>query len=64
MEIQRVDTRQVSVLDEAAQLADLIVKGNDLLNKAEEAARRIEERCLNAMRTNPDNRERPSSRSA
>ena len=54
MEIQPVDARQVSVLDEAAQLADLIVKGNDLLNKAKEAARRIEERCLNAMRTNLD----------
>ena len=42
MEIQRVNTRRVSALDEAAQFADLIVKGNDLLNKAKEAAHRIE----------------------
>jgi hypothetical protein len=63
MEIQRVDIRQVSVSDEAARLADLIVRGNDLLNKAKEAARRIEKRCLNAMRTNPDAQERPPSRS-
>jgi hypothetical protein len=64
MEFQRVNTRQVSVLDEAAQIADFIAKGNDLLNRAKEAARRIEERCLNAMRTNPDNWERSSSRPA
>ena len=64
MGLERTDTRQVSVLDEALRGIDFIVKGNELLNKAKEVANRIEERCLEALRTNPDIRERPPSRTA
>jgi hypothetical protein len=64
MGLERTDTRQVSVLDEALRGMELITKGNELLNKAKEVANRIEERCLQALRTNPDIRERPSSRTA
>jgi hypothetical protein len=64
MELKRTDTRQVSVLDEALRGLEFITKGNELLNKAKEVANRIEERCQEALRTNPDIRERPSSRTA
>ena len=64
MDFKRTDTRQVLVLDEALRGLEFITKGNELLNKAKEVANRIEERCLEALRTNPDIRERPSSRTA
>jgi hypothetical protein len=64
MEPERTDTRQVSVLDEALRRLEFITKGNELLNKAKEVANRIEERCLEALRTNPDTREHPPSRTA
>jgi hypothetical protein len=64
MELKRTDTRQVSVLDEALRGMEFITKGNELLNKAKEVANRIEERCLEALRANPDIRVRPPSRTA
>jgi hypothetical protein len=57
MELQIARTELVPALEEVARLADLFEEGNELLNKAKEVARQIEERCLNAMHTDPDNRE-------
>jgi hypothetical protein len=62
MEPQRAEIRSVS--DVAAQNAELMIRGNELLHKAREVARRIEQRCRDAMRTNPDEGKCPSSRSA
>jgi hypothetical protein len=64
MKLERVDTGQVSVLDEAARLADFFEEGNELLKKIKEVARRIEDRCRNAVQSNPIIRDRPPSGSA
>jgi hypothetical protein len=64
MEPRRAAAQTVSASDEAAQNAELIEKGNELLNKAKEVARRIEERCRDAMRANPDRGKRPPSKPA
>jgi hypothetical protein len=53
MELQSEQIEHVPALVEASRLADLIEEGNELLNKAKEVARRIEERCFNAVQTNP-----------
>jgi hypothetical protein len=46
---------------EAAEYAELMARGNKLLKKAKEVARRIEQRCRDALRTNPDEGKRPPS---
>jgi len=63
MEPQREEAETVSAA-EAAQRAELLAKGNDLRNKARDVARRIEGRCRDAMRANPDNRRHPPSKPA
>lgn len=61
MELTQANTDIVSALAEAAQRAVLVDTGNKLLNKAKEVAHRIEKRCRDAMRTNPNSRDRPPS---
>jgi len=63
-EVEPLDTGQVSVLDEAARLADFLEEGNQLLKKIKDVARRIEDRCRNAVSTDPDIGQLPPSGSA
>jgi hypothetical protein len=44
---------------EAARLADLVEKGNELLNEARKVARRIDARCQSILRSDPGRRNRP-----
>jgi hypothetical protein len=53
------DTEKLSASDVAAQSADFIAKDNELLKKAKELARRIENRCRDAIRTDLDSGSSP-----
>jgi hypothetical protein len=61
MEPGQAKTDSAPLAAEIVQSADLIDKGNELLKKAKEVARRIEDRCREAMRSNPDRGKPPPS---